>query len=86
MSLSSPIRYSLLTCWFITGGLIILSQSGQPKSRFITLAVLSLGYFIWGVLDQYYTYHKFTPHIIIEYLLYTCLGLALASSLFYYGM
>lgn len=86
MTLGTQIRYSLLTAWFIAGGLVILSQSGQPKARFITLVVLSLGYFIWGALDQYYTYHKLTPHIVIEYLLYTCLGLALASSLFYYGM
>lgn len=65
-------------------GLIALTLSGKTTfSHTAILVLIASAYFLWGVIHQYLE-NELHSETVMEYLLFTLLGLALGLGVLYY--
>ncbi|OGD71475.1 hypothetical protein A3D09_02575 [Candidatus Collierbacteria bacterium RIFCSPHIGHO2_02_FULL_49_10] len=76
-------HYIALLVILMAGLVAMMVSGGSTTVHTLILVLISLGYFIWGVIHQFLE-KEFHLEIILEYFLFSLLGLAFVMGVLYY--
>lgn len=76
-------HYIILLILMIVGLVALILFSGTTFSHTAILVLIASAYFIWGVTHQYLE-NELYSETVMEYLLFSLLGLALGLGVLYY--
>ncbi len=82
-SLRHLTHYIVLLAIMMTGLVAMIASGRSTLTHTVILILLSISYFVWGLVHQFLE-KELHLEIILEYLLFSLLGLAFVFGVLYY--